>query len=96
LQNIVVGLAEKLRQDLATVPAGPAASTADPADHMYNNTNDLSLQKLAVKAELGNQAYAPTHSHLLLMYYFGLYFGRNPGSRPWTSKIYSKEGNPCL
>ncbi len=32
----MVGLAEKLHQDLATVPAGPAASTADPADHMYN------------------------------------------------------------
>jgi hypothetical protein len=63
---------------------------------MCNNTNDLSLQKLAVKAEFRKSGKTPTHSHWLLMYYFGLYSGRNPVSRPWTSKIYSKEGNPCL
>jgi hypothetical protein len=34
---------------------------------MYNHTNVLSLQKLAVKAELGNQANLPTHSHWLMM-----------------------------
>jgi hypothetical protein len=63
---------------------------------MYNHTNVLSLQKLAVKAELGNQENLPTHSQRLLMCYFGLYCGRNPGSRPWTVKIYSKGVNQYL
>jgi hypothetical protein len=34
---------------------------------MYNHANFLSLQKLAVKAELGNQANLPIHSHRLLI-----------------------------
>jgi hypothetical protein len=65
-----------------------SASTGDPTDDicMLNHTQVLSLQKPAVKAELGSQANPSTRFHLLLLFYFGLNYGRNPWSRPWTLK----------
>ncbi len=48
------------------------------------------------RGELGKYANYPTHLYQLLVQYFELFSGRNPGSRPWTLKIYSRGGKTHL